>query len=75
MAVLARQRLKASIGIGIEGCSESTSGTVPGTVFIAIDSDDIKHHAVQTYSGRLYQMRKRSVYYALSDLIKVLRSG
>lgn len=76
MAVLARRKLDASIGIGIEGESsaEAVSGMVPGTVFIAIDSEQIKQHQVQSYSGRLYQMRRRAAYYALFDLMKLLRS-
>jgi len=76
MAILARRKLGASIGIGIEGESraESVSGMVPGTVFIAIDSEQIKLHTVQSYSGRLYQMRRRAAYYALFDLMKLLRS-
>jgi nicotinamide-nucleotide amidase len=76
MAILARGKLEASIGIGIEGegRAESESGTVPGTVFIAIDSEQTKQHTVQSYSGRLYQMRRRAAYYALFDLMKLLRS-
>jgi len=76
MAVLARRQLEASIGIGIEGESsaEAVSGMVPGTVFIAIDSEQIGQHQVQSYSGRLYQMRRRAAYYALFDLMKLLRS-
>lgn len=76
MAVLARHKLEASIGIGIEGESsaEAVSGMVPGTVFIAIDSEQIGQHQVQSYSGRLYQMRRRAAYYALFDLMKLLRS-
>ena len=76
MAVLARRKLDASIGIGIEGESspEAVSGMVPGTVFIAIDSEQIKLHQVQSYSGRLYQMRRRAAYYALLDLMKLLRA-
>jgi len=76
MAVLARRKLGASIGIGIEGESspEAISGMVPGTVFVAIDSEQIKLHQVQSYSGRLYQMRRRAAYYALFDLMKLLRS-
>ena len=76
MAILARRKLDASIGIGIEGESspEAVSGMVPGTVFVAIDSEQIKQHQVQSYSGRLYQMRRRAAYYALFDLMKLLRS-
>ena len=76
MAILARRKLGASIGIGIEGESspEAVSGMVPGTVFVAIDGEQIKQHQVQSYSGRLYQMRRRAAYYALFDLMKLLRS-
>ncbi len=75
MAVLARQKLGATVGIGIEGESgvEPESGMVPGTVFIAIDSDKSNIHAVQSYSGRLYQMKRRAAYYALFDLTKLLK--
>ncbi len=76
MAILARQRLDATVGIGIEGESraEPESGMVPGTVFIAIDSDEANWHAVQSYSGRLYQMKRRAAYYALFDLVKLLKA-
>ncbi len=75
MAVLARQKLGATVGIGIEGESgvEPESGMVPGTVFIAIDSDKANVHAVQSYSGRLYQMKRRAAYYALFDLTELLK--
>ena len=75
MAVLARQKLEAGIGIGIEGYNEPIGNVVPGTVFIAIDSEQIDQHKVQSYSGRLYQMKRRAAYYALFDLMKILRSA
>jgi len=75
MAVLARQKLEASIGIGIEGYNEPIGNVVSGTVFIAIDSEQIDQHKVQSYSGRLYQMKRRAAYYALFDLMKILRSA
>ena len=77
MASLARHKLDASIGIGIEGEAgpESVSGMVPGTVFIAIDSDQARLNRVQEYSGRLYQMKRRAAYYALFDLMKLLRTA
>ncbi len=76
MAILARHQFGASIGIGIEGerAPEAISGMVPGTVFIATDSEQINHHTVRSYSGRLYQMRRRAAYYALFDLMKLLGS-
>ena len=75
MAVLARRQFEASIGIGIEGFTESAGDAAPNTVFIAIDSEQIKQHTVQSYSGRLYQMKRRGAYYALLDLMKLLGSG
>lgn len=76
MANMARRKLGASIGIGIAGesCTESTSGMVPGKVFVAVNGEPIRQNKVQSYSGRLYQMKKRAVYYALIDLMKLLRS-
>lgn len=76
MAVLARRQLKASIGIAIEGESraDSLSGMVLGAVFIAIDCELTKQSTVQSYSGRLYQMKRRAAYFALLDLMKFLRS-
>jgi nicotinamide mononucleotide (NMN) deamidase PncC len=75
MAILVRQKFGASVGIGIEGEAqpETESGMIPGTVFIATDSDQAGLHSVQSYSGRLYQMRRRAGYYALFDLMKMLR--
>ena len=75
MAGLARQKLAASIGIGIEGYTEPVGETLPGTVFIAIDRGSTDKPVVQRYSGRLYQMKKRAAYYALFDLMKLLRSA
>ncbi len=76
MAVLARQKMGATVGIGIEGESgvEPESGMVPGTVFIAIDSEKADLHTVRSYSGRLYQMKRRAAYYALFDLVKLLKA-
>jgi len=47
---------------------------VPGTVYIATDSDKVDVHTVQSYSGRLYQMKRRAAYYALFDLVKLLKA-
>jgi len=76
MAVLARQKMGATVGIGIEGESgvEPESGMVPGTVYITIDSDQAGLHTVKSYSGRLYQMKRRAAYYALFDLVKLLHA-
>ena len=72
MASLVRQKLEASIGIGIEGYTESVSGVTIGKVFIAIDSEQIKQHTVQSYSGRHYLMKRRAAHQALFDLRKLI---
>jgi len=74
MASLTRRKLDASIGVGIDGYTESLGDVVMGKVFIAIDSEQTKQPRVQSYSGRHYQMRRRAAYYALFDLRKLLRS-
>ena len=76
MAALARRKMEASIGIGIEGeiDAEPETGIIPGTIFIAIDRGPDEAPLVQSYSGRLYQMKRRAGYYALFDLMKLLQS-
>ena len=74
MASLARRKLDASIGIGIAGCTESIDGVEMERVFIAVDSEQTRQHATQSYAGRLYQMRRRAAYQALFDLKKLLSS-
>ncbi len=74
MASLVRRKLEASIGIGLEGYTESVGDVEMGKVFIAIDSEQIKQHVVQSYSDRHYRMVRRAAYYALVDLRKLLRS-
>jgi len=66
--------LDASIGIGIDGYTEAIDGTPMSKVFIAIDSEQIKLHTVQNYSGRDYHMKERTAYHALFDLRKLLSS-
>ena len=75
MASLARQKLNAGIGIGIEGYTEPAGGVLMGKIFIAIDSEQAKQNTAQSYSGRHYQLRRRAALYALSDLRKILGSA
>jgi len=75
MASLARRKLDANIGIGIEGYTESVGGAEIGKVFIAIDSKQTKQPTVQSYSGRHYLMRRRAAHHALFDLRKLLESA
>lgn len=73
MATLVREKLGADIGISIEGNVEAT-GTDLTQVFIGIDTP-FAPPKVQSYSGKLYQMKTRAAYYALFDLMKLLRSN
>lgn len=72
MASLARRKLGADIGIGIEGCTESAGDMLQDKVFIAIDSEQTQPPAVQSYSGRHYLMKKRAAHHALFGLRKLL---
>jgi nicotinamide-nucleotide amidase len=72
MATLVREKLGADVGIAIEGNVESTGADLT-EVFIGIDSPYSRSPRVQTYSGKLYQMKTRAAYYALFELMKVLR--
>jgi nicotinamide-nucleotide amidase len=74
MASLVRRKLDANIGIGIEGHSESLGGIKMGTIFIAIESEQNPQPVVQSYSGRYYQMRRRSAYCTLFEVWKFLNS-
>ena len=72
MASLVRCKMGASIGISIEGYTESVNDVVIGKVFIAIDSQQTKQPAVHSYSGRHYLMRKRAARHALFNLRNLL---
>jgi nicotinamide-nucleotide amidase len=72
MASLARRSLEADIGIGVDGCTESIDGVTMEKVFIAIDNGQTEQCTAQSYSGRLYQMRRRAAYQALFNLNKLL---
>jgi len=74
MATLVREKLGADIGISIEGNVESSSAELT-QVIIGIDSPQTRPPKVQSYSGRLYQMKTRAAYYALFDLMKILRAS
>ncbi len=74
MASLARCKLDADIGIGIEGCTETVDNVMMGKAFIAIDAEQAKQPIVRSCSARQYQIVKRAAYYALFDLRKLLIS-
>jgi nicotinamide-nucleotide amidase len=72
MASLARDKLGASIGISIEGYTETIDNVEMAKVFIAIVGAKPKQSLVRDYSGRLTQVVGRMAYQALFDLRKYL---
>jgi nicotinamide-nucleotide amidase len=72
MASLVRRKMKASIGIGIEGYTETVDNNIIARVFIAIAGPKSRKPLVQSYSGRLTQVVGRIAYQALFELKKFL---
>ncbi len=72
MASLVRHKMKAGIGIGIEGYAETVDNMMMARVFIAIAGPVTGQPQVHTYSGRLTQVVGRIAYQALFDLKKFL---
>ena len=72
LAMIARERFQADIGISIDGFLESAEGTVIGKAFIAISCPQGDHNITQTYPAGSYQLVRRSVTHALFSLRKVL---
>lgn len=73
MADLVRRKFDASIGISIEGSTDSTDAGAMAKIFIAIDSPQLNQRQVQSHTWRLHQVRSRATYFALFDLMKLLR--
>ena len=74
LASLVRRTFSADIGIGIEGYTESSEGSLTDKVFIAIECENPVFHTVQIHSRRHPQMKSRTGHYAFSDLRKLLGS-
>ena len=72
MASLARDKIGANIGIGIEGYVETVNDIPMAKVFIAIVGPKSVQSLVRNYSGRLTQVVGRIAYQALFELRKVL---
>ncbi|MGD1119881.1 MAG: CinA family nicotinamide mononucleotide deamidase-related protein [Dehalococcoidales bacterium] len=72
MALLARDRLSASIGIGIEGYVETVNEIPMAKVFIAIAGTKPGQPVVRSYSGRLAQIAGRLANQALFELKTLL---
>jgi nicotinamide-nucleotide amidase len=72
MASLARDKMGASIGVGIEGYVETVNEIPMAKVFIAILGPGPGQPLVRNYSGRLAQVAGRLAYQALFELKKLL---
>ena len=73
MATLARTKMHAGIGIGIEGYIEKSGDNPAAKVYIAIAGPDKYNKSfVVTFPGRLTQLASRVAYQALFELKKFL---
>jgi nicotinamide-nucleotide amidase len=72
LALIARERFQADIGIGIDGFLESVDSVITGKAFISISCPRGEHNMNQTYPSGSYQLVKRSVMHAFFSLRKVL---
>lgn len=80
IASLARVKLNADIGIGLDGDAGSIGsitldqGTTPGKVYIAVDMGHGERKVMQDYSGRPTQLVRRATQQALFTLRNLLLS-
>jgi nicotinamide-nucleotide amidase len=70
LAVQAREKYLADIGIAIDG--HFYEGEEPGRAYIAISSKDGRHELTSTFPGRTATLARRAVMQALFDLRKTL---
>jgi nicotinamide-nucleotide amidase len=70
MASLVRDKLSASIGIGIEGYAETVDNVQMAKVYIAIVGPKPMQTLARNYSGRLTQVVGRLAYQVLFELKK-----
>jgi nicotinamide-nucleotide amidase len=77
MAVVAREKFKSDIGIGITVVMESSKmeSRSPGSVFIGIDDGNKKYTFARNYPGERIQIKQRAVTSALFELRKILAHG
>ena len=72
MAALARDKMGASFGIGIEGKIQTVKDEKTAKVFIAIVGPKPMPSVVRDYSGRIMAVAGRVAYTALFELRKML---
>lgn len=72
LAVLARDKMGASIGVGIEGQLQTSGSEKTAKVFLAIAGPKNMPTVTRDYSGRLMAVAGRVAYTALFELRKML---
>lgn len=74
MATIARDKLGASIGIGITGVTgpQEIEGNPTGTIFIGIDDGQHQYSFTKNYPGNRLQVKQRAVTSALFELRRIL---
>jgi nicotinamide-nucleotide amidase len=74
MATIAREKLGASIGVGLTGVMgpDEIEGQPVGTIFIGLDDGQHKQSVIKNYPGNRPQVKQRAVTSALFELRKIL---
>lgn len=74
MATAAREKLGASIGVGLTGITgpHEIEGKPVGTIFISIDDGQHQHGSARNYPGNRLQVKQRAVTWALLELRRFL---
>jgi nicotinamide mononucleotide (NMN) deamidase PncC len=72
LAALARDKMGASIGIGIEGQIQTVNNEKTAKVFIAIVGPKPMAPVIKNYSGRIMAVAGRVAYTALFELKRML---
>ncbi|MFC1967370.1 CinA family nicotinamide mononucleotide deamidase-related protein [Chloroflexota bacterium] len=73
LAALARRKLNATVGIGIDGYVATEDGAAVAKVFTTIDTGQDIQQDTRSYPGRQYFMKRRAAYHALFRLMELLR--
>ena len=74
MATIAREKLGATIGVGLTGVTgpAEVEGKPVGTIFVGIDDGQHRKGIAKNYPGNRLQVKQRAVTSALFELRKVL---
>ncbi|MCJ7515550.1 MAG: competence/damage-inducible protein A [Dehalococcoidia bacterium] len=74
MATIAREKLGASIGVGLTGVTgpDEIEGRSIGTIFISLDDGQRRQSFAKNYPGNRQQIKQRAVTAALFELRRLL---